>query len=126
MSGFEHLPSRVDAHVLGQWLSPAGVLTAVGSVLGFVPVIVGSIAGLAATCYYIGSTMELPRVRRWLDRRAERRRHRKAARLQYRQAVIVGELKALGLLKHAETVITDKAQVTNIATKAPPDPEMQD
>lgn len=115
MTVAEHIP-KVEASVVGQWLSPAGILAAFASVAGLLPVIVGTLAGIAATCYYVAQTAESPRVRKWLDRRAEAKRNRKAAKLQYRQSLIVGELKALGMLTHAETHVTADHQTTQIET----------
>lgn len=115
-----------SAHI-GAWISPGGVIAPFISYFiafaGVLPVVIGSAAGLAAMFYYITQSLQSPDVRAWLKARRERKHARKVAKLQYRQSVLVGELKQLGVLTHAEVTTTDVTQKTNIEVQTPPAPK---
>lgn len=119
-NSFDHVTTSQVAHAI----APAGIISPfVGyflSFLGAMPVIIGSGAGLAAMFYYIIMSLQSPDVRAWLNRRREAKRLRKVARLQYRQSILVGELKQLGMLTHAEVNITEGHSTTNIEVTQPP------
>ncbi len=114
--------ANMNAHTLGHYLSPAGLLAALLSFLGMLPVIIGAFAAMAAACFYTVQFIETKTISQWIKSRQQARYHRKVARLQYRQSLIVGELKTLGVLAHAETRVELDHQTTSIETTVKSNP----
>ena len=110
--------SHVDPSATGHWLSLGGLIAALLGVFGIIPTLVAIFAGTSAGIYYTVLTIQTPPVKEWLMSRRERVRAKKIAKLQYRQSLLVGEMKKLGLLTHAEVSITDskQTQTTTIDT----------
>lgn len=108
--------AQADTVVVGHILSPGGLFAAFLAALGILPIIIGTLGGLAAMIFYCFQIYDYPRVQKWMGQRHDRRRQRKVAMLQYKQAVLIGELKRLGVLTHAEvTVAADHSQVSTIS-----------
>lgn len=117
-----------DPYGLGHYLSVGGVLSALGSFfltgLGYLPVIVGTLAGLGALIYYVVTLCKEPVIQRVFARWAARRRAKKVAKLQYQQTILVAELKELGALTHAGVSVHTQSddtvrQVTTVETVVP-------
>jgi hypothetical protein len=110
--------SHIDPMGATHWFSLGGFLAALLGVFGIIPVLVAVFAGTSAGIYYTVLTIQTPPVKEWFMQRRERVRAKKIAKLQYKQTLLVGEMKKLGLLTHAEVSITDnkQTQTTTIDT----------
>ena len=110
--------SHVDPMGGTHWFSLGGLLAALLGVFGIIPVLVAVFAGISAGMYYTVLTLQTPPVKEWFMSRRERVRAKQIAKLQYKQSLLVGEMKKLGLLTHAEVSITDskQTQTTTIDT----------
>lgn len=118
------IAQTTDVHVVGHVLSPGGLFAAFLAALGLLPVVIGTFGAAAALTFYCFQIYDYPRVQKWLAQRHDRRRLKQVARLQYKQAVLIGELKRLGVLTHAEvTVRADHSQVSTV-TMDPRTPEL--
>ena len=115
--------SHIDPMGTTHWFSLSGLVAALLGVFGIIPVLVAVFAGLAAGIYYTVLTIQTPPVKEWFMSRRERIRDKKIASLQYKQTLLVAEMKKLGLLTHAEVSIVDHKQVstTTIDTHGHPD-----
>lgn len=111
--------SALNPTAAGHWLSPAGIAMAFVSFLGALPIIVGTMAGFAAFCFYTVQIFEQPNVKLWVAGSRERRRARKVAKLQYRQSVLTNELSRLGGAAHVETTVADGKSTTNTVVVDP-------
>lgn len=89
--------SQFDPHHVGPWVAPGGIFSAFLSALGYLPIVMGVIAGAAATCYYIASTLDTDSVKAWRERRRTEKLAHRIARLQARQTRIIIELQNLGI-----------------------------
>lgn len=118
-------------HTVGLWLSPAGIGAAFLSVAHLMPVIAGTAAGFAAAFFYFFQILDSPHVQAFFKRRRERiadkRKHRgerrmmrRIHRLQLKQAMIVGELKRLGVLSSATTTMQGSTENTQLVVEHPP------
>lgn len=96
---------QLDPHGLGQYLSPAGIISALGAILGLLPVVLGSVGGAFAIIYYAITIYEKKTVQDWMKNRAARHRAIEVERLEFQQSQIIGRLKQLGVLLHADTTI---------------------
>lgn len=94
---------NLDPHGLGQYVSPVGVGAAFISALGWLPVLFGTLGGIAAFIYYVITIWEKQTVQNWVKTRAARRFAAEVAALEVDQSRIVGRLKELGVLTHAVT-----------------------
>lgn len=113
----------VDPHGFGAWFSPAGLGALFFGLMGVIPIVIASIGGAAAMLYYVVCLWESKTVQKYVTERHERRTTRRVAILQMRQASIAAELKALGVLVHADTSFTKEADVhrsvTTVETQSP-------
>jgi hypothetical protein len=109
---------HVDPTAVGHWFSLGGLLAALLGVFGLIPIVIAAFAGLAAGTYYTVLTLQTPPINQWLMSRRERVRAKQIAKLQYKQSLLVSEMKKLGLSTHAEVSITDNKQTTTIETHA--------
>lgn len=110
--------SQIDPHGFGHWLSPGGIFAAFLAVLGFLPAIVGTLAGIAACVFYVMQSLDNRVFREWRTERKERRRLIRIAKLQYRQNVLMNELASLGALSKSE----QKVEAGPLTTTTKTDP----
>ena len=114
---------NIDPHSIGQWISPAGILAAIGAVFGALPIIFGSIGGAFAIVYYAITIYEKPTVQSWLRNKQARRLASEVAYLELQQSHIVGRLKQLGVLTHAATDVKQgdmRKTITTVETSTQP------
>jgi len=104
---------NLDPHGLGNYLSPAGLISFFGALFGVLPIILGTIGGTLAIAWYAVQLWECGPVQKYLKTRTARKVNRRAASLakkiavlEMQQSVIVGELKQLGVLIHADTSVS--------------------
>lgn len=103
---------QIDPHGVGHPLSAVGVAISFLSALGIVPIIVGTLGGLMGICYYGVSLWEMDTVQGWIKNRRERKRTKQIAALEAQQSTIIGELKKLGALTHANTEVQPETNKT--------------
>ena len=101
--------NQLDPHGLGNYLSPAGVGSAIVAFFGVIPVFLGIVGGVFAITYYALSIYEMDTVQLWLKNRRADRLAREVALLETQQSAIVGRLKSLGVLVHADTTVSQPA-----------------
>lgn len=106
----------VDPHGFGAWLSPAGLGSLFLGLFGAIPIVIASVGGTAAMLYYVVCLWESKTVQNYMQGRNARQLAKRVAKLQMQQAVIVGELKRLGVLKHADTTLTGDETIHTVTT----------
>ena len=97
---------QIDPHGIGHYLSPAGLSLFFGAIIGALPVIIGIIGGTLAVAWYSVALWESKTVQNYMVNRKARALARKVAILEVKQAEIVGQLKQLGVLRHADTTVS--------------------
>ena len=97
---------QLDPHGFGNYLSPAGLAAFFAALFGALPVILGVIGGTLAIGWYSVALWESKTVQNYVKGRRAARLARKIAELEIRQSKIVGELKQLGVLVHADTTVS--------------------
>jgi hypothetical protein len=116
---------KIDPHGLGQYIAPAGLWSTLLAVFGLIPTIIGTLGGTVALIYYCVQLWETETVQHFLKNRKARALARKVAELEYAQTQIIGKLKSLGVLAHAETTIsndTNKKTSTTVDISQKPTP----
>ena len=97
---------QLDPHGFGNYISPAGLAAFFAALFGALPVILGVIGGTLAIGWYSVALWESKTVQNYVKGRRAARLARKIAELEIRQSKIVGELKQLGVLVHADTTVS--------------------
>ena len=97
---------QLDPHGFGNYLAPAGLAAFFAALFGALPVILGVIGGTLAIGWYSVALWESKTVQNYVKGRRAARLARKIAELEIRQSKIVGELKQLGVLVHADTTVS--------------------
>lgn len=106
-------------HQFGLWISPGGILAAFLSAAHLLPIIAGTMAGFAAAGYYIFQIVISPDFRAWRQERREQKKLRRIEALQIRQAMLIGELKRLGVLSHVESSMHGLTESTQMVVDHP-------
>ena len=101
-----HSMDQIDPHGFGSYLSPAGLVAYAGALFGAVPFILGVIGGTFAIAWYAVCLWESKTVQGYVTTRRARVLATRIAELEMRQSAIVGELKQLGVLIHADTTVS--------------------
>ena len=96
---------NLDPHGLGNYLSPAGLVSFFGALFGMLPIILGIIGGTLAIAWYSVQLWECDTVQNYIKNRRAVGLAKKIAVLEMQQSAIVGELKTLGVLIHADTSV---------------------
>ena len=96
---------NLDPHGLGNYLSPAGLVSFFGALFGMLPIILGIIGGTLAIAWYSVQLWECDTVQNYIKNRRAVSLAKKIAVLEMQQSAIVGELKTLGVLIHADTSV---------------------
>ena len=96
---------NLDPHGLGNYLSPAGLASFFGALFGVLPIILGIIGGTLAIAWYSVQLWECDTVQNYIKNRRAVSLAKKIAVLEMQQSAIVGELKTLGVLIHADTSV---------------------
>ena len=97
---------NLDPHGLGNYLSPAGLASFFGALFGVLPIILGIIGGTLAIAWYSVQLWECDTVKNYIKSRRAAGLAKKIAVLEMQQSAIVGELKKLGVLIHADTSVS--------------------
>ena len=97
---------NLDPHGLGNYLSPAGLVSFFGALFGMLPIILGIIGGTLAIAWYSVQLWECDTVQNYIKNRRAASLAKKIAVLELQQSAIVGELKKLGVLIHADTSVS--------------------
>ena len=97
---------QFDPHGIGHYLSPAGLSLFFGAIMGALPVILGIIGGTLAIGWYSVALWESKTVQNYVANRKARALARQIAVLELKQSAIVGQLKQLGVLVHADTTVS--------------------
>jgi hypothetical protein len=107
--------------------------TSIAGLLGYVPIVITTVAGIMAIIMYTLTVLDHPRYRAWVETRQKRRQARRIAKLKAKQAVLVAKLEAVERMRVARTEakeIVEGAKTaaaiqivnenTNIETRLPP------
>ena len=105
---------QLDPHGFGNYISPAGLAAFFAALFGALPVILGVIGGTLAIGWYSVALWESKTVQNYVKGRRAARLARKIAELEIRQSKIVGELKQLGVLVHADTTVSHAGDGTPV------------
>ena len=97
---------QFDPHGIGHYLSPAGLSLFFGAIMGALPVILGIIGGTLAIGWYSVALWASKTVQNYVANRKARALARQIAVLELKQSAIVGQLKQLGVLIHADTSVS--------------------
>ena len=97
---------NLDPHGLGNYLSPAGLASFFGALFGVLPIVLGIIGGTLAIAWYSVQLWECDTVQKYIKNRRAVSLAKKIAVLEMQQSSIVGELKKLGVLIHADTSVS--------------------
>ena len=97
---------NLDPHGLGNYLSPAGLASFFGALFGVLPIVLGIIGGTLAIAWYSVQLWECDTVKNYIKTRRAVSLAKKIAVLEMQQSAIVGELKKLGVLIHADTSVS--------------------
>lgn len=108
---------NIDPHGFGNYLSPAGLVTFFGALFGLLPSILGVIGGTVAICWYSVALWESKTVQNYIKGRRAAKLANKIAELEVRQSQIVGELKKLGVLVHADTTVMPSTEGQPVSTR---------
>ena len=107
---------NLDPHGLGNYLSPAGLASFFGALFGVLPIILGIIGGTLAIAWYSVQLWECDTVQNYIKSRRAVSLAKKIAVLEMQQSTIVGELKKLGVLIHADTSVSQPINNDPITT----------
>ena len=119
----ESAMDKFDPHGIGPYVSPAGVVSAVLTFFGWIPVILGTLVTAAALAYYLVSLWEMSTIQNYIKNAAARKLAREVSSLEYQQSQIVGRLKQLGVLTHAATDVKQgdmRKTTTTVETSTQP------
>ena len=107
---------QFDPHGIGHYLSPAGLSLFFGAIMGALPVILGIIGGTLAIGWYSVALWASKTVQNYVANRKARALARQIAVLELKQSAIVGQLKQLGVLIHADTSVSQSINSDPVTT----------